>query len=749
MFVLCWLGLPPPAAMGIDPPGPPTVSLNYRANDPLGPDGADSGHVKVEDCLNDATCDDDPKMHNETSITVAPWDPNLLLGAWNDGSKLSLDPAGDPHGIGFAISDDGGATWLRFDRDVNPDPCDLSCDPGFDCLVRGHSFNRDDLTFNPVDPANPCFTFLGTGQWDPATAAGGGAGGKYLYLGGYDVGGGGKFFARLRWGDPLTGWEVGYVAGSVVDLPKMAASSFTEDVYIVNSWAHLWASRCAGCDFINPALCEQGSPCVVGLDLAFFPSDLSESSEEGPNPFGTAIAVGPEGEINVAWMQPRGARDASGAVLDQIRYRRGEWNVAGTDLEFKPRLPLAGSTTCVEGDTCATPIVEGGYRGLSRSAVLGSTLVPFAFNFRMTPFPSIAVDRNDPTDLCGRGGTIYVAYPAEETPGGVSEIPSECDTTRTVDSNIYVVRGRVSTLPGETITWSAPVNVDLGNDFPTPVTCIDPDPEAPVPCGHHFPLQFFPWIAVDEQGRVGVMYFDTSPDTDPCDANVVYQITFAYSLDGGVTWEDPIVVSDELSETQVLDNSGVPIDAGIFIGDYAGMTATSNSSGYGLFHPIWTDLSEWSFDTEERWLRNRALTPGDIYTATVTVSEPVYSMGDYDRDGDVDMNDFAKIEPCANSGSTLPRSCELLDFDRDNDVDDHDADLFYDCFTGDPDPPPNNEPIPVDGPVIGLSSMVQWANESMSSGERASLADATLAASQLAGPQEATVMQDFAAAIDP
>ncbi|MEE9293878.1 MAG: hypothetical protein V3W34_02790, partial [Phycisphaerae bacterium] len=136
-LVLCWLGLPPPAAMGTDPPGLPTVSLNSRVNDPLGPDGADSGHVNVEDCLNDPACDDDPKMHNETSITVAPWDPNLLLAAWNDGSKLSLDPAGELRGTGFAISDDGGGTWLRFDRDVNPDPCDLSCDPGFDCLVRG------------------------------------------------------------------------------------------------------------------------------------------------------------------------------------------------------------------------------------------------------------------------------------------------------------------------------------------------------------------------------------------------------------------------------------------------------------------------------------------------------------------------------------------------------------------------------------------------------------------------------------
>ncbi|MEE9294427.1 MAG: hypothetical protein V3W34_05610, partial [Phycisphaerae bacterium] len=635
--------------------------------------------------------------------------------------------------------------------------CDLSCDPGFDCLVQGHSFNRDDLTFNPVDPANPCFTFLGTLQADPATAAGGSAGGgKYLYLAAFDVGRG-NFFARLRWGDPVTGWEVAYLPGAVLaDLAKMAASSFTEDVYLVNAGARLWASRCAGCDFINPALspCAQGLPCVVAQELAFVPSGAPESFEEGITAFDTGIAVGREGEINVAWTQPRGARDASGAVLgDQIRYRRGEWNdnTPGDLLDFKPPLPTAGSSTCDEGDTCATPIVEGGYRGLSKSAFLGSTLVPFALNFTMTPFASIAVDRNDPTDLCGRGGTIYVAYPAEEPPGGVSESPFDCDTTRTVDSNIYVVRGRVSTLPGETITWSTPVNVDLGNDFPTPVTCIDPEPDAPVPCGRHFPLQFFPWIAVDEEGRVGVMFFDTTIDNatdlpgvgNPCDANVIYQIKFAYSLDGGVTWEEPIIVSDALSSTGTE-----PLGSTIFIGDYSGMTATSNSAGYGLFHPIWTDLREWTLASVDPLPReNAGLTPGDIYTATVTVSEPVISMGDYDRDGDVDMNDFAKIEPCANSGSQLPRSCELLDFDRDNDVDDHDADLFYDCFTG--DPAPNPEPIPAPGPVIGLSSMVQWTNEVMSDGERASLADATLGASQLAGPAEAAVMQDFAAAIDP
>lgn len=504
-LVLCWLGLPLPAAMGIDPPGPPTVSLNSRVNDPLGPDG-DDFPGGLSQCLNDPACDDDPKGQNETSISVAPWDRDLLVAAWNDFSPLSLDPAGELPGIGFAISDDGGATWLRFRRTLNrtDEGCGpLSCDPSdpdcpADLFVQGHSFNRDDLTFNPADPANPCFTFLGGFQADPGTSAGGWPGGdKYLYLVGFDAGPG-TYFARLRWANPMTGWEVAHLfISSVGDTPKVTADPWSEDVYVYGAFGSgIWlaASRRAGLDFIYPNL----TPALERRQIGY-PPPLGGGLLRGP-----AGAVAFQGEFNIIWTQSRAVRDEFGESLgDQIRYRRGHWN-ANDELIFEPELPPEGSENCSDGNTwgegvtCATPIIfgqpgmEAGFRGLSLIAQYLGTLVPRALNFRMTPFASIAVDRNDPTDLCGRGGTIYVAYPAEEPPVGDPDY-RVCDTERTVDSNIYVVRGRVSAVD-DTVTWSTPVQVPACpiTACPAVVTCSDPDPLAPVPWRSSFTVAVLP-----------------------------------------------------------------------------------------------------------------------------------------------------------------------------------------------------------------------------------------------------------------
>ncbi|NLX24222.1 MAG: S8 family serine peptidase [Phycisphaerae bacterium] len=57
--------------------------------------------------------------------------------------------------------------------------------------------------------------------------------------------------------------------------------------------------------------------------------------------------------------------------------------------------------------------------------------------------------------------------------------------------------------------------------------------------------------------------------------------------------------------------------------------------------------------------------------------------GDYDRDGDVDTDDFAEFEACA-SGPGISRSteCSNRDFDSDNDVDQSDFGVFQRCYSG-------------------------------------------------------------------
>jgi arylsulfatase A-like enzyme len=62
--------------------------------------------------------------------------------------------------------------------------------------------------------------------------------------------------------------------------------------------------------------------------------------------------------------------------------------------------------------------------------------------------------------------------------------------------------------------------------------------------------------------------------------------------------------------------------------------------------------------------------------------------GDFDRDGDVDQEDFGCLQSClAGPGSYPPAGCSEADFDGDLDVDNHDLDRFSECFNG-----PNREP---------------------------------------------------------
>lgn len=70
---------------------------------------------------------------------------------------------------------------------------------------------------------------------------------------------------------------------------------------------------------------------------------------------------------------------------------------------------------------------------------------------------------------------------------------------------------------------------------------------------------------------------------------------------------------------------------------------------------------------------------------------PVLAPGDFDGDGDVDLEDFAHLQICL-SGFNIPQTdagCANARLDGDNDVDQTDVELFRDCLSG-----PNVPPIP-------------------------------------------------------
>lgn len=84
--------------------------------------------------------------------------------------------------------------------------------------------------------------------------------------------------------------------------------------------------------------------------------------------------------------------------------------------------------------------------------------------------------------------------------------------------------------------------------------------------------------------------------------------------------------------------------------------------------------------------RQRVAT-GWYAVAAAIVSAPVHA--DYDRDGDVDLQDFAHFRSCFNGPNrTPPTGCGDMDFDTDNDVDLDDFTTFRNCFNG-PNRPPN------------------------------------------------------------
>ena len=73
---------------------------------------------------------------------------------------------------------------------------------------------------------------------------------------------------------------------------------------------------------------------------------------------------------------------------------------------------------------------------------------------------------------------------------------------------------------------------------------------------------------------------------------------------------------------------------------------------------------------------------GDDYTLLV---DPAGFKGDFDRDGDIDLDDFARMQVCI-SGAQVPASnarCLMSDLDDDGDVDRADIDAMLNCMSGD------------------------------------------------------------------
>jgi hypothetical protein len=158
-----------------------------------------------------------------------------------------------------------------------------------------------------------------------------------------------------------------------------------------------------------------------------------------------------------------------------------------------------------------------------------ATVVPISPDpvFRRNSYPTMDVDRSSGP----YAGTIYIAW----------------SDGRNGDPDILLVR---SADGGG--TWSAPVRVN--DDLPG-----------------NGADQFFPWLAVDPNGRVAVTFFDRRRAA----GGRPYEIWGAVSRDGGRTFDSNFLVSEVASDGSLND----------FVGDYSGLAATADR-----LVPLWTDL---------------------------------------------------------------------------------------------------------------------------------------------------------------
>ena len=208
--------------------------------------------------------------------------------------------------------------------------------------------------------------------------------------------------------------------------------------------------------------------------------------------------------------------------------------------------------------------------------------------FRVPSLNYLDVDPND--------GTLYSVY---------------FDTTNIVDGNANVdLYFNKSTDQGN--TWTTPVVINGDNDPPGD--------------------QFFPWLEVDQQGRIHIVFLDSrntvQNDNVP---NGMFDAYYTYSDDGGDTWHEFRLTPDSWGS-----------NGANFAGDYLGMAEAG-----GRVYPIYLDTSLGNFD---------------IYTNVIVFP----SSGDLDGDGVVGASDllilldnWGACDDCNNCPADLSGNCSV------------------------------------------------------------------------------------------
>jgi hypothetical protein len=243
---------------------------------------------------------------------------------------------------------------------------------------------------------------------------------------------------------------------------------------------------------------------------------------------GSHVAVGPSGEIYVAWeYYPNGIGPGR-----QIKIRRSS-----------------------DGGTTFGPAVV-----VSNVTAVGTGYYVQGFFRDFLDFQGLAVDRSGGP----HNGQVYIAWQdgrnlAQTDPfGGTSCLTGSPATLGYCFGDILLAS---STNGG--LTWSPPVRV---NDDPITLK-VD---------------QMFPAVDVDNHGQVFVVFYDRRRDS----RNYLIDTEIAVSDDGGSTWDNKRVTKNNFAAIHYQDVVVNPV----YMGDYLGISADRTGSQYGVI-VSWGDNS--------------------------------------------------------------------------------------------------------------------------------------------------------------
>lgn len=173
-----------------------------------------------------------------------------------------------------------------------------------------------------------------------------------------------------------------------------------------------------------------------------------------------------------------------------------------------------------------------------------------------SPNPSRGSSWSDQIDIA-RLGTVGVVDPATGGPIRTGDIiPEIASDERTGHDEVYVVwqDARFNGFQRDQIAFAR--SQDGGRTWSTPVRIST----------HNDTQAFTPAIRVDDQGNLGVTYYDFRHD-DPSTPALETDVWFTRSTDAGRTW------SEERVTPSSFDMRTAPVARGYFTGDYEGLAA--------------------------------------------------------------------------------------------------------------------------------------------------------------------------------